>query len=124
MRTAAVKCFKCGEEGHKCREYPLWERKAKRVACPDEGKAHQEKKKLACLKRGKVQENRKERQIRRVEEEKLACPEQRKAQQGWRRSSIEELRKRAEEHCGKRVPEEAQLLELGWYTPEMIVTYN
>jgi len=37
---------------------------------------------------------------------------------------MEELRKRAEEHCGTNVPREAQLLELGWYTPEVIVTYN
>jgi len=22
-----VECFKCGEEGHKCREYPLWRRR-------------------------------------------------------------------------------------------------
>jgi len=29
-----------------------------------------------------------------------------------------------EEHCGKGVPEEAWLLELGWYTLEIIVTYN
>jgi len=24
MRIVGVKCFKCGEKGHKCREYPLW----------------------------------------------------------------------------------------------------
>ena len=35
------------------------------------------------------------------------------AQQEWRRSSVAELRKRAEEHCSKGVPEEAHLLELG-----------
>ena len=29
-----------------------------------------------------------------------------------------------EEHCRKGVPGEAWLLELGWYTPEIIVTYN
>jgi len=23
MKTAAVKCFRCRKEGHKCREYPL-----------------------------------------------------------------------------------------------------
>jgi len=34
-----VECFKCGEEGHKCRECPQWERKKKRVARPREGKA-------------------------------------------------------------------------------------
>jgi len=54
--------------------------------------------------------------LRRVEEGK--------AQQEWKKNSMEELRKRAEEHCGKGVPQEARLLELGWYTPEMIVTYN
>jgi len=37
---------------------------------------------------------------------------------------MEELRKKTEEHCGKGVPEKVQLLELGWYTLEMIVTYN
>ena len=33
-----------------------------------------------------------------------------------------ELRKKAEEHCGKGILEEAQLLELGWCTREVIVT--
>jgi len=42
MRTVVVKCFKYGEEGHKCRECPLWEKKVKRVARPNEGKAQQE----------------------------------------------------------------------------------
>jgi len=48
-----------------------------------------------------------------MEEEKAARPVQGKAQQEWRRSSIEELKRGAEEHCGKGVPEEAQFLELG-----------
>ena len=48
-----------------------------------------------------------------MEEEKAACPAKGEAQQEWRRSSIEELRKKAEEHCGKGVPREVQLLELG-----------
>ena len=26
-----VECFKCGEKGHKCREYPLWKGKKLRV---------------------------------------------------------------------------------------------
>jgi len=65
------------------------------------------------------------RKLRRVEkEETVHVAKPREVQQGWRRSSIEELRKRAEEHYSKEVPEEAQLLELGWYTLEIIVTYN
>jgi len=35
------------------------------------------------------------------------------AQQGWKRSSVEELRKRVEEYCGKGIPEKAQLWDLG-----------
>jgi len=91
-----VRCFKYEGEEHKCRECPLWERKVKRVVRPREGKAHQG-----------------ERRLRRMKEEKAACPVKGEAQQKWRRSLIEELRKRAEEHCGKGVPEEAQFLELG-----------
>ena len=33
------------------------------------------------------------------------------------------MRKKAEEYCGKEVPEEATLLELGWCIKEVIVTY-
>jgi len=47
MRTATVRCFKCGEKGHKCRECSLWKRKVKRVACPNEKKVHQEEKRPA-----------------------------------------------------------------------------
>jgi len=47
----------------------------------------------------------------------------REAQQEWKRSSVEELRKKAEEHCGKGVPEEVQLLELKWMTGEIVVSY-
>jgi len=101
-----VECFKCGEEGHKCRKCPQWERKEKRMVRPREGKAHQGK-----------------RRLRRMEEEKVAHPIKRKVQQEWRRSSIEELRKKAEEHCGEGVPREAQLLELGWMTEEVVVSY-
>ena len=43
-RREVVRCFKCREEGHKCRECPLWEKKVKRVACPNKGKAHQKEK--------------------------------------------------------------------------------
>jgi len=46
-RTIVVRYFKCGEEGHKCRECPQWEKKVKRMACPNGGKAHQEERKPA-----------------------------------------------------------------------------
>ena len=36
---------------------------------------------------------------------------------------MEELRKKAEDHYSKEVLEEALLLELGWYTKEVIVIY-
>jgi len=124
VRRTVVRCFKCGEERHKCRECPLWERRSKRVAHPKEGKVHQGERRPVCLERGKAQEQRGKREVRRVEEEKAACPVQEKAQQEWRRSSIEELRKRVEEHCRKGVPEEAQFLELGWCIPGMVVTYT
>jgi len=101
-----VECFKCGKEGHKCRECPQWKRKEKRMVCPREGKVHQG-----------------ERRLRRMEEEKAARPIKKEAQQEWRRSSIEELRKKAEEHCGKGVLREAQLLELGWMTEKVVVSY-
>jgi len=120
-RTVVVRCFKCGEEGHKCRECPQWEKKVKRVVCPDGGKAHQKERKLARPIREKVQKG--EKKLRRMEEEKAVRPAKGEAQQGWRRSSIEELRKKAEEHCRKGVPREARLLELGWMTEEIVVSY-
>jgi len=101
---------------------PLAGRKEEnRVACPHKEKAYQEKK-PAHLVRGKVQEYG-EKEVRRVEEEKAARPKRGEAQQEWKRSSTEELRKRAEEHCGKGIPREVQLLELGWIMEEVVVSY-
>jgi len=51
MRMLGVKCFRCREEGHKCRECPLW------------------KKRPAHSVKGKAQEG--ERRLRRMEEEKV-----------------------------------------------------
>ena len=121
MRSTAVKCFKYGEEEHKCRECPLWERKVKRVVCLKKRKMHQGERRPAHPIREKVQKG--EKKLRRVEEGEAACPVQGKVQQERKRSSIEELRKKAEEHCGKGVPREAQLLELGWITEEVVVSY-
>jgi len=77
----------------------------KRVAHPNGGKAHQEERRLAHPIREKVQEG--EKMLRRIEEEKVARPVKREVQQEWRRSLIEELRKKTEEHYGKGVPREA-----------------
>jgi len=111
VRMVVVRCFKCGKEGHKCKECSLWEKKVKRVAHPNGGKAHQQERRLARPIREKAQEG--EKRLRRMGEEKAVCPAKGEAQQEWRGSSIEELRKKAEEHCGKEVPREARLLELG-----------
>jgi len=94
VRMVVVRCFKCGKEGHKCRECPLWEKKVKRVAHPNRGKAHQQERRPAHPIREKAQEG--EKRLRRIEEEKAACPVKGEVQQEWRRSSWEELRKRAE----------------------------
>jgi len=68
QEVVAVECFKCGEEGHKYKEYPLWKqiKKAVHVAMPQ--KAQQERR-LACSIREKVQEEKK--RLRRVEEGKV-----------------------------------------------------
>jgi len=44
-------------------------------------------------------------------------------QQEWKRTLVKKLRIRAEMYCGKGIPEEAQLLELGWMTKEVVVLY-
>jgi len=93
VRTVVVKCFRCGEEGHKCRKCPLWVKK-ERAACVVTPQKAQQEKRPACPVRGKAQE---ERKLRRVEEDEAACmAKPREAQQEWKRSSWEELRKRAE----------------------------
>jgi len=104
MGMAVVKCFGCGEEGHKHRMCP---KKEERVARPRKGKAHQGGR----------------REVRRVEEEKAARPVKGEAQQERKRTSVEKLRIRAEVYCGKGVPEEAQLFELEWATKEVVVSY-
>jgi len=32
VRILGVKCFRYGEEGHKCRECPLWKKREEKVA--------------------------------------------------------------------------------------------
>jgi len=84
-------------------------------------KAQQEEKPVHPIKK-KVQE--KERRLRRIEEEEAAhMAKLQETQQEWKRSPAAELRRRAEEHCGKGVLEEAHLLELEWCMEEVIVKY-
>ena len=44
MRMEVVRCFKCREEGHKCRECPVWikRKNEEKAARPMKGKAQQE----------------------------------------------------------------------------------
>jgi len=81
----------------------------KRVACPDEGKAHQKKER---------------REGRRVEEGEAARPVKGKVQQEeWKRSLWEVLRKRVEWYYRPTVPQDAELWELRWRGQGAIVTY-
>jgi len=94
-RTVVVRCFKCGREGHKCRECPLWEKKVKRVARSNGRKAHQEKRRLTRPIREKAQEGKK--RLGRMKGEKAVYPVKEEAQQKeWRRSLWKDLRKKAE----------------------------
>jgi len=73
VRTAGVKCFKCGGEGHKCRECLSWirRRNEERAACVARPQKAQQEKRPAHPVREKVQEG--ERRLRRVKESKVAC---------------------------------------------------
>jgi len=77
----------------------------KRVVHPNGGKVYQEERRLARPIREKTQER--EKRLRKMEEEKAAHLVKEKVQQEWRRSLIEELRKKAEKHYGKGIPREA-----------------
>ena len=67
------KMFQVQRRRHKCKECLLWEKKVKRVAHPDEEKAHQKEKR---------------REMRRVKKGEAARPIKEKAQQEeWKRSS-------------------------------------
>jgi len=116
VRTVEMKCFKCGEKGHKCRECPLWVKKEKaaRVTMPQKA---QQKRRPVCPAKGKAQE----RKLRKVEQEKAACVA--RPQGEWRRSTWEELRKRAKWYCGPTVPQDAELWELGWHGQGAVVMY-
>jgi len=77
-RREVVRCFKYRKEGHKCRECLLWEKKVKRVARPDEGKAHQKEKR---------------KEVRQVKEGKAARPVKGKAARPVKGKAQQELRR-------------------------------
>ena len=52
----------------------------------------------------------------------MAMP-QKAQQKEWKRSPVHALQQRAQEHCGEGIPDKVCLLELGWYTKEVIVSY-
>ena len=61
--------------------------------------------------------------LRAVREAAHVAMPQKTQQKEWRRSSAYVLRQKAQEHCGEGIPDEACLLELGWYTKEVVVSY-
>jgi len=48
---------------------------------------------------------------------------QKAQQKEWRRSLAHVLRQKVQEHCEEGIPNKACLLELGWYTKEIMVLY-
>jgi len=112
VRAVVVKCFRCGVEGHKCRECPLWVKKERAARVAMSQKAQRERRPARPV-RGEAQE----RKLRKVEQEEAACvAKPREAQQEWKR-------KRAEWYCGPTVPQDAELWELGRHGQGAVVTY-
>jgi len=69
MGIVEVECFKCGEKGHKYKECPLWVRKERAIHVARPQKT-QQKERLACPIEGKAQEE--ERRLRRTKKEEVA----------------------------------------------------
>jgi len=64
-----VECYKCREEGHKCKKCLLWKKKERVVHIARPQKVHQQRE-LACPVKGKAQEG--ERRLRKAEKKKVA----------------------------------------------------
>ena len=58
-----------------------------------------------------------------VEEAACVAMPQKAQQKEWKRSPAYILWWKVQEHCKEGIPDEACLLELGWYTKEVIVSY-
>ena len=64
VRMVVVRCFKCREEGHKCRECPLWVKKERAVHVTSPRKAQQERRPARPVRKKAQEEGRR---LRRVE---------------------------------------------------------
>jgi len=64
-----------------------------------------------------------EKKLQVVEEAACMAIPQKVQQKKWRRSPAYVLQRKAQEHCGEGIPDGACLLELGWYTKEVVVSY-
>jgi len=58
-----------------------------------------------------------------VEEAACVAMPQKVQQKEWRRSPAHVLQQKVQKYCGEGILDEACLLELGWYTKEVIVSY-
>jgi len=72
IRTVVIRCFRCREEGHKCRECPLWitRKKEEKAVCVARPQKAQQERRPVCPAKGKVQEG--EKRLRRVEGSRVA----------------------------------------------------
>jgi len=64
-----------------------------------------------------------EKKLQVVEEAACVAMLQKAQQKEWRRSLAHILQQKVQEHYGEGIPDEACLLELEWYTKEVIVLY-
>jgi len=76
IRMVAIKCFKYGEEGQKCRKCPLWVKKERAVYMANPRKAQQGRRLVRPVRKKAQEEVRK---LRRVKKDEAACPAKGKA---------------------------------------------
>ena len=112
QEVVGVEYFKCRQRGHKYRECFLWEKVRK-------GRVE---KKIAHVARPQKAQQKELRRAKKGEAAYMAKPRE-VQQEEQRRSSVHILQQKTQEHCGEGIPNKACLLELGWYTEEIIVTY-
>jgi len=97
------------------RETTIRKQEMVRVECFKYGEEGHKYRECSLWKEGK--------ELRVVEEAVCVARPQKAQQKEWRRSPAHVLQWKAQEHCGEGIPDEACLLELGWYTKEVVVSY-